>query len=67
MSLKSDIWCSPKIVFGDSGTNGAQRGREVSVHSVDIAQMKDGKIARYWTWSNGLALDAQAKGRGKRP
>jgi len=58
-------------VISERVANGAQRGREVSVHSVDIAQMKDGKIARYWTWSNGLELDAQArvqdKGRGKRP
>ncbi len=31
-------------------------GKPVSLHFVDIAQFKDGKIAHFWTWSNAAEL-----------
>ena len=36
-------------------------GLPVTLHCVDIAQIKDGKIAHFWTWSNTLELIAQAR------
>jgi predicted ester cyclase len=31
-------------------------GKPVSLHFVDIAQYKDGKIAHFWTWANAAEL-----------
>ena len=42
-------------------------GLPVTVHAVDIMQLKDGKIARFWTWSNTLELVAQANRRARKP
>jgi predicted ester cyclase len=31
-------------------------GKPVSLHFVDVLQIKDGKLAHVWTWSNGAEL-----------
>jgi predicted ester cyclase len=34
-------------------------GKPVSLHFLDIAQVKNGKIPRFWTWSNGVEFMTQ--------
>ena len=41
-------------------------GAAVNLHCLDIAQLKDGKILHFWTWSNSLELVAQVGARGVR-
>jgi steroid delta-isomerase-like uncharacterized protein len=31
-------------------------GKPVSVHFLDVAQLKDGKIAHFWTWANAAEM-----------
>jgi len=41
-------------------------GSPVSLHCLDIAQVKDGKIVHFWSWSNTLELIVQVGKRGLR-
>jgi predicted ester cyclase len=34
-------------------------GKPVSLHFVDIAQFKDGKISHFWTWANAAEMLAE--------
>ncbi len=42
-------------------------GLPVSIHCLDIIQLKDGKIARFATWSNTLELLAQVRRPARSP
>jgi len=41
-------------------------GSPVSLHCIDIVQVKEGKIVHFWSWSNTLELIAQVGKRGLR-
>jgi predicted ester cyclase len=65
-----DYVISERIVRGTQrGPFGhvAATGVPVSLHMADILELKDGKIARFSTWSNTLELLSQVTHRAKRP
>ncbi len=56
-------WAVKDFVITEGVLNGTHKGpvgpvratgKPVSIHFVDVVQMKDAKVARFWTWSNGV-------------